>query len=262
MLVAHAGIGFVMLASCGPTVAALVTSRLANGGYRAFRLNVSWVRTLGAGVLGVVLIVAAYAVLPASAVVDPWKLHWSALLSTRVYDVSTLLGGPLFEEPGWRGFALPRLESRLSPISASLVLSVLWMGWHLPLFLYPGWATSSVWMFLLWTSGISVLMTLGANLARFGVIVPIAMHAMVNTTHQFFEGLFTNTQPGSGGFLFRLLPKIPVRGHLHLHINFELVIALSGWTVALLVMILTKGRLAYDARAGAPKPSMTKSRQA
>src|SRR5262249_23548095 len=42
MLVAHAGIQLVILASCGPTVAAMVTNRLAHGSYRAFRLNVSW----------------------------------------------------------------------------------------------------------------------------------------------------------------------------------------------------------------------------
>ncbi|MEO8095566.1 MAG: type II CAAX endopeptidase family protein [Pseudolysinimonas sp.] len=44
------------------------------------------------------------------------------------------LGGA-WEEPGFRGFALGRLERRWGKISAPLVLGVLWVIWHLPLFL-------------------------------------------------------------------------------------------------------------------------------
>lgn len=45
------------------------------------------------------------------------------------------LGGPLPEETGWRGFALPRLQSKFGPLKATLLLSVLWAFWHLPHFL-------------------------------------------------------------------------------------------------------------------------------
>ncbi|GAA1437816.1 type II CAAX endopeptidase family protein [Microlunatus lacustris] len=41
----------------------------------------------------------------------------------------------LAEEPGWRDFALPRLQDRFGPLRASLVLGPLWAAWHLPLFL-------------------------------------------------------------------------------------------------------------------------------
>ena len=37
------------------------------------------------------------------------------------------------EEPGWRGFALPRLEARFSPLTANLILALFWALWHLPL---------------------------------------------------------------------------------------------------------------------------------
>jgi membrane protease YdiL (CAAX protease family) len=46
--------------------------------------------------------------------------------------------GPLFEESGWRGFALPRLQSLYGPLKGTLLLGLLWSGWHF--FLYvPSW---------------------------------------------------------------------------------------------------------------------------
>jgi membrane protease YdiL (CAAX protease family) len=40
------------------------------------------------------------------------------------------------EEPGWRGFALPRLQARRSALSSTLILTVVWWLWHLPVFLF------------------------------------------------------------------------------------------------------------------------------
>ncbi|PGM72093.1 CPBP family intramembrane metalloprotease domain-containing protein, partial [Bacillus cereus] len=51
------------------------------------------------------------------------------------FVVTFFLGGPLPEEIGWRGFALPRLQSKFGPLKATLLLAVLWAFWHLPHFL-------------------------------------------------------------------------------------------------------------------------------
>jgi membrane protease YdiL (CAAX protease family) len=45
--------------------------------------------------------------------------------------------GPLGEEFGWRGFALPRLLKHRRPLAAALILGVIWWAWHLPTFFVP-----------------------------------------------------------------------------------------------------------------------------
>jgi membrane protease YdiL (CAAX protease family) len=53
-----------------------------------------------------------------------------------------LLGGPVQEEPGWRGFALPRLQERFHPMTSALILGIIHCFWHAPLFLTDEWDTA------------------------------------------------------------------------------------------------------------------------
>ena len=236
MVITRASPQWTILATLGPTVAALAVHRATAGNYRAFRLFTSWLRMLAATVVGVALIVLAYVVLPAVTTASPGKLHWGVLTSVAVYNYSTLLGGPLFEEPGWRGFALPRLEARFGPVRASVLLTLLWTSWHLPLFFYPGWFTAPLWIYALLVLGASILLTFGANLARFSVITPIAMHAAFNTASRFLNGLFVDTEP-------------------RVRIPFELVMALSGLATAVVLILATRGRLGYvEGQAESPEP--------
>jgi membrane protease YdiL (CAAX protease family) len=48
------------------------------------------------------------------------------------------LAAVLFEEFGWRGYALDALQMRLNSLSSSLILGILWFVWHFPLFFING----------------------------------------------------------------------------------------------------------------------------
>jgi membrane protease YdiL (CAAX protease family) len=61
------------------------------------------------------------------------RLAEGLLLLPVALVTTTLFAGPLSEEPGWRGIALPRMARHLGSLGASLVLGGIWAAWHLPL---------------------------------------------------------------------------------------------------------------------------------
>lgn len=65
------------------------------------------------------------------------------------------------EEYGWRGYALPRLLEKFSPITASLILGIAWGIWHLPLHFIPTTTqyVIPVWEYLVQTIVLSFLYT-------------------------------------------------------------------------------------------------------
>jgi uncharacterized protein len=189
-------IGLILVGACGPTVAAFATRWLA---YRDFKICPVWSgwRRMALGlVLGMAGLFAATVVIPAIALVKApiYALHWSALLhwSTYAINYSTFLGGPVNEEAGWRGFALPKLQARFGPFLASLILASLWALWHWPLFLIPGWSSTSPWQYVLILVGVSLLLTWAANLARFGILVAMVLHAFFNTSSRLLGALIGN----------------------------------------------------------------------
>ncbi len=88
------------------------------------------------------------------------------------------------EEVGWRGFALPRLQSRHGALVASLLLTFGWALWHTPLFFYrPGYmgmhaADIAGWFFSLLTG--AVLLTWLYNESRGSILVVAIFHATVD----------------------------------------------------------------------------------
>ena len=93
-----------------------------------------------------------------------------------------LYTGPLCEELGWRGYALPRLLNQFSPLVASLILGFFWGVWHLPSFFISSLVQSSLSLpaFLLFGLITSILMTWIFQHTGGSVLAAVLFHYTVN----------------------------------------------------------------------------------
>ncbi len=92
------------------------------------------------------------------------------------------LGGPLGEEFGWRGYALPHLQKRYGWRAASVGLGTIWGLWHLPLFFIPTTVQSQIpfALFLLSTIAMSVLFAWLFNRTKQSVLPVLLLHTAIN----------------------------------------------------------------------------------
>ncbi|OZM70376.1 CPBP family intramembrane metalloprotease domain-containing protein [Amycolatopsis antarctica] len=135
----------------------------------------------------------------------------------------------LAEEPGWRDFALPRMQRKFGPLAGTMILGPLWAVWHLPLFLtdWGGWPDAD-WTrpvaFTVFCVAFNVVMTWVFN--RTGESLPLAMllHASVNN---FASVMWAETFPS-------------IDGDLAIH-----AMAAGSVVAAVLVLLGTRGRLGY-----------------
>jgi membrane protease YdiL (CAAX protease family) len=178
---------FGMFLPAGPLIAAIAVVAATDGlpGLRrlagnALRWRVRWVWYAVA--LGVPLALHLVAVAgnaavggaaPSSASLTPWY----GLVMVFAVRLVNPLDGPLGEEPAWRGYALPSLQTRRSPLRSTAILCVLVTGWHLPLYFmsefglrpFDALTTVACTVFFVWLfnrSGGSALMTLIAHAAE------------------------------------------------------------------------------------------------
>jgi uncharacterized protein len=114
----------------------------------------------------------------------PWYLLFPAL-------IQSLLLGPLGEEFGWRGLALPLLQRRFSPFWASLILGVVWAIWHAPAFFMSGTPQSgwSIGPFFLGLISITMIMTPLFNASRGSLLIAILYHLNI------MNPIFPDAQP-------------------------------------------------------------------
>jgi membrane protease YdiL (CAAX protease family) len=155
----------------------------------------AWSLLLPAGlVLGAAAVLFASGAAPQAA--GPLRPGELALLAILIL----VLGGPLGEEIGWRGYLLPRLLPRMSPVAASLVVAGAWLVWHLPLFWMPD-ATqqgSSILLFAAFVAAFSILATWVYRASGDSLLAAVAFHFAVNYATYVGPVL----QPALGGSVF------------------------------------------------------------
>lgn len=225
----------------GPLGAALVVSAITGGrdGLRRWRQRLFRMRVGGwywypIVLIGVpVLLVGGTMALPGAAE----SLRVPSLAVAAAYlpmlAVQVLTTG-LAEEPGWRDFALPLIQRRHGAALGTLILGVVWAGWHLPLF-FTSWSlagkrpeTAHWWItvgtFFLMAVAISYLITWVFNHTRESLPVALLLHASNNAVASLvLPELFADT-----------------------HESWMLTAGVIGYgTVAVVLLIVTRGRLGY-----------------
>jgi membrane protease YdiL (CAAX protease family) len=109
---------------------------------------------------------------------------WSVILQVLLVQIFLIQVG---EELGWRGFALPRLLVGRSALAASLILGLLWLGWHL-----PSYTTGAISAILIPLPLITAfLYTWLYQNTNGSVLIAILFHSMINTVADIFYPLFT-----------------------------------------------------------------------
>ena len=144
-----------------------------------------------------------------------------------------LIGGPLFEEPGWSGFALPRLQRVHSPLVGGLILGSLWALWHLPGFLIPSQDLTDIpprgtildfVVFALALIALRLIIQWVFNNTKGSVLMAILVHASWNTFYS--------------AALIQLFPAPSVLGS---YLN----LTIGACALAVVIVALTGGRLGY-----------------
>jgi membrane protease YdiL (CAAX protease family) len=231
----------------GPTLAALIMTGTTEGRagirrlldrYVLWRVGLRWYLVILIGppviiLLTTIVLPGALASFQTLAPLDPLVLVVS-------FPLVLIFGGPLFEEGGWRGFALPRLQRLHGSFVGSLILGILWACWHLPLFWITVWGTPpTILNMVLYVPSVifmTIVYTWVFNNTKGSLLIIILLHTS-------FDVLV--------GPVGQLFPAPVVTGY-----GGAVPLLIGLGVTALLLVALTRGRLGYRPyRQGDPDPA-------
>jgi membrane protease YdiL (CAAX protease family) len=230
--------GMLPGAYLGPITSALIITAITGGrvglrqwGARLWRWRVRW-HWYAIALLGV-----PAALVVTGAVVSGGQVFAPSLTALALYIpllFLQMITTGLAEEPGWRDFALPRLQDRFGPMGSAAILGPMWALWHMPLFFteWGGWPDAD-WtrpvFFTVFCIGFNVVMAWVFNST--GQSLPVAMLAHVSVNN-FVSVIWGEMFPTVG------------------ESSVSIALAVSSVIAAVAVIVLTRGRLGYRPESG------------
>jgi membrane protease YdiL (CAAX protease family) len=186
----------------GPSIAALILAGRRGGRPAVAELLRSLLRWRVPIFLYVAVLLAPPAMTASATLLSSYHVRWAQ--AALVPGLSAVPGayalalpfGPLPEELGWRGYALPRLLREHGVFLASIILGVVWTFWHTPMFWFPGAAIpsvfelsfSSVLLYLVQMVAEACLFTITYLLSGGSVLLAVLQHVAFNTSEAVLFG--------------------------------------------------------------------------
>jgi CAAX protease family protein len=166
----------VGLGAFGPMLAAMIAARAEGTGLKAlfgplgaWRVGARWYLAALALPGGIFVLAAA-----------AWNGLGHAEPLVYLPDNAAYLAAavvfPFGEEVGWRGFALPRLMTKMGPLAASAVIGVVWTFWHVPMLTLQGVRPLLYCAFVPFMVGGSVLFTWIYRHTRGSLLLAVLTH--------------------------------------------------------------------------------------
>ncbi|WP_419319082.1 lysostaphin resistance A-like protein [Caulobacter sp. ErkDOM-E] len=181
-----------LLAACSPTLVAVGLTLAFEGPAGLARLGRRLLQTTPLWAVALAFLALPTIALALSLLAPPfgaWPVRPADVLVATpliLFTTAQILtnSGPLGEELGWRGYALPRLLDRWPPLIAGGALGVIWTIWHIPAFLFSGIVAtplSDLGWYALGTVALSLLMTWLFLRTRGSVLIAgIIPHFVIN----------------------------------------------------------------------------------
>ncbi|HSM70252.1 MAG TPA: type II CAAX endopeptidase family protein [Anaerolineales bacterium] len=229
----------IIFGAFGPFAAAAILTRIHQGkeeakkwrqGILRWRGRGRWILIGGLGIpiLIALLHIVIYAILrglPQFQTETP--LYWLIYaIPVNVYVVFVYSSG-FGEEPGWQGYAMPRLLKIFSPIIACVIFGILWALWHIPLSFTPLWeGNEPLYLMILYTPPLAVVLTWLSQKARGSVMPAVFLHHAGNLYGSYLTGTEIFAEP--------------------LEMNFTEIKTVIYWVFALIIIWRTRGTLGYE----------------
>ncbi|MFC1483901.1 CPBP family intramembrane glutamic endopeptidase [Candidatus Neomarinimicrobiota bacterium] len=226
---------FLLLGGFGPFAAAMLLIRLTEGKAAlfdwlktTFNLRIRWIwYAMGALFLPLGMALIHHGLHLGLGGTSGFAFTTEMFIYPIPLIMTALLGGGN-EEPGWRAYATPKLLQVFHPIVASAIVGIFWVVWHLPLYVFGNWSGMDqplLWFFL-YAVALSIVMTWLYLRSGRGIIPVMLLHGATNVIFLYFP---------REGTLFGDMST-----------DFNILKTMAYWTVALIILFATKGRLGLE----------------